>query len=107
MEWRQLYLGKRQEWPDTARGRPIDRPAESGAYRAFAEAILGMSPVELASFWSRAETANGDRRPPAIGPVKLLLRRIAREAGAFGVIAEDEVERLPARVRILFRFRAS
>ena len=66
-----------------------------------------MSPDELASFWRHVETTDGDRRPPAIGPVKQLLRQIAREEGAFGVIAEHEVERLPARVRILFRFRAS
>ncbi len=104
---RQLYFGERREWPDARRGHPIDRPAESGAYRAFAEAVLGMSPDELASFWRRAETTDGGRRPPAIGPVKQLLRRIAREQGAFGVIAEHEVERLPARVRVLFRFRAS
>ena len=104
---RQLYLGEQQKWPDTSEGLPIDRPAEDQAYQAFAKAVLGMSPVELAAFWRRAETTNGDRRPPAIGPVKQLLRQISREAGAFGVIAEDEVERLPARVRVLFRFRAS
>ncbi len=103
---RRLYLGDETAWPEADDCVPLARPRGSAADRALSALVLGMDGDELDAHWRRLTQATGAEPPRAIGPVRELLRTIARNKGAFGIIAEGEARKLPAKVRVLFRFSA-
>ena len=102
-----LYLKKSPYWPDGELSTPIGRPLESPAQQAFLKEVLGMSATELDEYWRRLEASQGVLPPPEVLSARGLLQRVARNKGAFAVVGERRVRRLPAKVRILFWFAAS
>ena len=104
---RKLYLKAERAWPDEVVSKPFGRPAGTPAQDAFVALILGMTPKEVAVHWRRLRGEERLIPPPAIDGVRALLQQIARDEGAFGVVAADESERLPAKVRVLFRFASA
>jgi hypothetical protein len=100
---RALYLGDQKAWPGAVAGKPFGRPGGTPVQSAFMAAVLDMSPKELAAHWQGRRSAEG--APPAeVDSARDLLQQVASEAGAFGVVTADEAKRLPAMVRVLFRF---
>ena len=101
---RRLYLGQQGTWPDARAALPLGRPADSAAQGALRRLILGMSRDALEAHWLRRNAATGAPPPRVVAEMRELVRAIARGDGAFGVVAADEATRLPAGVRVLFRF---
>lgn len=101
---KRLYLKQQLSWPDAAESLPFDRPIDNPAHHAFISQILEMTTGELDSHWLRLKQTTGETPPDAVSSVRSLLRQISRNEGAFSIIEEGETRKLPAKVRILFRF---
>lgn len=101
---KRLYLRQITDWPNSEKGNPFGRPSDSAAHRAFAKGVLGMTEAQLQAHWSRLKQTTGETPPREVEKSRVLLRQIARKKGAFSVIAKSEARKLPARVRVLFRF---
>lgn len=103
-EIRRLYLRHKSNWPDEETSSPLGRPVHTDAHQAFLTFVLGMTQTELNDHWSRLKQISGETPPREVERPRTLLRQIARDKGAFSVIAESETRKLPARVRVLFTF---
>lgn len=101
---KRLYLKQQHAWPNEDKGIPFDRPADNSAHTAFTREILSMTEVELTSHWLRMKQTSGETPPETVSSVRSLLRQIARNEGAFSVIQDGEARKMPAKVRVLFRF---
>jgi hypothetical protein len=102
-----LFLRDQIYWPDAGLSVPLVRPRDNAAFAAFVKDVLGMTLDELASHWRRLERDTGTTPPAQIGSARELLGRVARNQGAFSVIAEGEARKLPAKVRVLFKAASS
>jgi hypothetical protein len=100
---RELYLGDTGAWPWAGTSTPFARPVSDPAQIAFLESVLGMNDEELTAHWRRLAAISTATVPPEIGSARELIRRIARDEGAFGVVAASEAPKLPAKVRVLLR----
>lgn len=103
---RDLYLRNAETWPDGEPSLPLGRPATSPASQALARFVLDMDPSELDGHWRRLQDSSDQAPPEVVEQPRDLLLSIARNEGAFSVIAEGEVEKLPAKVRVLFTLSA-
>ncbi len=101
---RRLYLKSESTWPNARQSIPFARPGGIPADRAFRALVLGMDGDDLDAHWRRLKRTSGTGQPETIVDVRDLMVAIARNPGAFGVIAKWETEKLPAKVRILFKF---
>ena len=103
---RRLYLGEVSAWPDGDPSLPLGRPSDSAAAQAFARLVLKMDQADLSSHWQDLARSTKLTPPQVIPEPRDLLPAIARNSGAFAVVAESEVKKLPAKVRVLFTFGA-
>lgn len=101
---RELFLKEQDTWPNLEPSTPYARPEGHAAEEAFVRLILDMNEPQLRQYWATLHSTDGTEAPPVVADPKELVRTIARDKGAFGIIAESEVEKLPAKVRVLFRF---
>lgn len=99
-----LYLKNTTEWPNGEPATPYARPADNPTDKAFVQLILGMRAFQLDGHWKNLAQYKGLERPEVVADAKELVRIIAKDKGALGVIVEAAVPKLPAKVRILFRF---
>lgn len=101
---KRLYLKQQLNWPNDEQSLPFDRPDDNPAHTAFVTQVLQMTTGELDTHWQRLKQTTGETPPDAVSSVRSLLRQIAQNKGAFSVIEEGETRKIPAKVRILFRF---
>lgn len=101
---RRMYLKLQTRWPNSEKVLPLGRPDESDAHAAFAWVVLAMNRNEIDTHWLRLKQKSGKGPPYKVTSVRNLLRQVAKNAGAFGTIEQGEVRKLPAKVRVLFKF---
>ncbi len=101
---RRMYLKLQTRWPNSEKVLPLGRPDDSDAHAAFAWVVLGMSRSEINTHWLRLKQRSGRGAPYKVSSVRNMLRQVAKNAGAFGIIEQGEARKLPAKVRVLFRF---
>ena len=104
---KRLYLRQQTIWPNAQESTPFGRPANSPIYQAFVENVLGMTREELNYHWKRLKQTTGETPPRAVEAVRMLLRQVSKKKGAFSVMGADEARKIPAKVRILFKFCAN
>ncbi|MGF1461800.1 MAG: hypothetical protein ACFB2Z_01270 [Maricaulaceae bacterium] len=100
---RRLYLKDQSAWPGGEDAAPFARSDDSPEQQAFLASVLGLNPTELAAHWARLKQINGETPPRAVASARLLVRQIARNPGAFAVLAADEATEAEG-VRVLFTF---
>ena len=98
-----LYLKKLGDWPNGHPATVLARPPEDPAHRAFSRLILRMDRSALDDHWLQL-AADGVQAPEVVQEARDLVRLIAQDENAFGVVAEGDIKKLPAKVRVLFRF---
>ena len=101
---KRMYLKQQLVCPNDDESVPFGRPPDNPAHQAFVIQILDMTTGELNSHWTRLQQTTGKLPPDSVSSVRSLLRQISRKKGAFSIIEEGETRKLPAKVRILFRF---
>jgi len=100
---KKLYLKELTQWPGGVEARPYARERQSQEQAAFVKDVLGMTDAELARHWLRLKNASGTTPPKDVDSERLLLKFVARNQGAFGVVALDAA-RSAEGVKVLFEF---
>lgn len=101
---KRLYLKEIKEWPGGVRGLVFSRADDSAAQKAFTKAILGMDAARIEAHWKKMKQTTGDTPPRAVASARLLLRQIAKDEGALGILDETEIKDIPPEVRVLLKF---
>ncbi|MEM7226986.1 MAG: hypothetical protein AAF495_28715 [Pseudomonadota bacterium] len=99
-----LYLKTNDHWPNGRPSTPLSRPNDNAAQKAFQRLILHLDSTELSAHWQQLASETGRQPPQVVRGAKDLVRVVAQNQDAFGVIKEGEVKKLPAKVRVLFKF---
>ena len=99
-----LYLRTAPSWPNGRPATPFARPTDNAAQAAFRRLILNMDGTQLSGHWQELAAGSGRQPPQVIRGAKDLVRVVAQNRDAFGVIEEGEVKKLPAKVRVLLKF---
>ena len=100
---RTLFLTQLSEWPDGTEARPYGREDGSEAHQAFVANVLNMTDAALARHWLRVKNSNGTTPPKQVDSDRLVLKFVARHAGAFGVVSARSAAGAEG-VRVLFEF---
>ncbi len=101
---KRLFLKDQRDWPGGISAIPFGRDPEDPAQKAFATEILGMSESELDAHWLKLKQTAGETPPKSIGSARILVRQIAKNPGAFGLIAKSEAGDVPEGVKVLIDY---
>ena len=100
---RRLFLKELSQWPDGTDARPYAREATTAEQLAFLGAVLGMKEAELARHWLRVKNMNGTTPPKEVDTDRMVLKYVAKHAGAFGIV-KIAAARDAVGVRVLLEF---
>ncbi len=100
---RTLFLKELTEWPDGTEARPYGREDGSEVQQAFAARVLDMTDAALARHWLRVKNTNGTTPPKQVDSDRMVLKFVARHAGAFGIVSSRAAAGAEG-IRILFEF---
>ncbi len=87
----QIFLRLVPEWPDGLPAYPIARPAGHPASRLLRAHVFRRTAAELDHHWTVMSRRFGQEPPPVVGSARLLLRLVARQPGAVGILSADEL----------------
>ncbi len=94
-----IYMLKKNFWPDKTQVVPVNREASSEVREKFAEAIFNLSPQELAEYWNRLRFQG--KLPPLVQTSdEAVLGFVRNVPGAIGYINANQA---PAGVKVLLR----
>jgi ABC-type phosphate transport system substrate-binding protein len=99
-EVRKVFLGKNKYLPGGVAANPVDQPEKSGAFRAFYEVLLKMSPREIRAFWAGKIFSGKGAPPQSLASDAEVRDFVARNNGGIGYIAQESVN---SSVRVLLR----
>ena len=101
---RLLYLQSSREWPGKIKASYVARENEHPAQESFYKEVVNMTSDEIFDYWSTREENTSFSKPIALNDLKEVIRTVAKNKGAYTVISLNEVEKMPARVRVLYTF---
>ena len=94
-----IYMLKKNFWPDKTQVVPVNREASSADREKFSEAIFNLSPQELAEYWNRLRFQG--KLPPLVQTSDQAVLGFVRSVpGAIGYINANQA---PTGVKILMR----
>lgn len=98
---KQLFLKERAAWSGGAESKPYGKPADSAEHAAFRDNVLGMTDAQLAQHWIDQKQKTGATPPREVSSGSMMLKFVAKDAGAFGVVTKAEATGAEG-VKILF-----
>ena len=98
-----VYKGNSKKWADKIKATFFSRGANNPAQIEFYRKVLNMEVNEINSYWKK-KAANGSYRPKTIVDIRKLINEISRNKGSISVIAQSEIEKLPAKIRVLYEY---
>jgi len=98
-----IYKGNSKEWPGRLKATFISRGFKNVAQKNFYKRVLRMDIDEVEDYWNNKKS-NGVYRPIEILNVRDLINKISKDIGAISVISRDEIDKIPAKIRILYEF---
>ncbi len=101
---KRIYLKETKNWPGGQAAVPFSGKKTKPVFMALLAGVLSMSQSEYDAYWARLKQTTGDTPPRSVGSKNILLKLIARDAGAIGIISSSEAGSLPNTVKTLFEF---
>ena len=96
-----IYMLKKNFWPDKTQVVPVNREASSADREKFSEAIFNLSPQELAEYWNRLRFQG--KLPPLVQTSDdAVLGFVRNVPGAIGYINASQA---PVGVKVLLRLQ--
>lgn len=93
-----LYLGRRNQFPDGKPAEPIDQREGSQAYPEFYAEYLGQTPAQIRSHWSRLIFTGRGQPPRSVPNDQAMADAIAENPRAIGYLDSDLVD---SRLRVV------
>ena len=101
---RLLYLQSSREWPGKIKAYYVARKNEHPAQESFYEEVVDMNKKEISDYWANREENTSFSKPQPINDLKEVIRTVAKNKGAYTVISLNELEKMPAKVKVLYTF---
>ena len=101
---RLLYLQSSREWPGKIKASYVARINEHPAQESFYREVVDMNIDEVSDYWTKREENTSFSKPQAVNDLKEVIRTVAKNKGAYTVISLNELEKMPAKVRVLYTF---
>ena len=98
-----IYRGNSKEWPGNLKATFFFRGEDNPVQQEFYRKILNMNVKEINTFWE-AKASRGVYKPNSIENIRNLINEISRNKGAVSIISKSEIEKIPAKVRVLYEF---
>ena len=98
-----IYKGNSKEWPGRLKATFISRGSKNIAQKNFFKRVLRMELDEVENYWNNKKS-NGVYRPKEILNIRDLINQISRDTGAISVISRAEIDKIPAKIKILYEF---
>ena len=98
-----IYRGNSKEWPGNLKATFFSRGEDNPVQLEFYRKILNMNAKEINTFWE-AKASRGVYKPNSIENIRNLINEISRNKGAVSIISKSEIEKIPAKVRVLYEF---
>ncbi len=86
-----IFLRLSPEWPDGLPAYPLARPAGHPASQLLQRRVFQRTAAELAHHWEVMNRRFGQEPPPVVGSARLLVRLVARQPGAVGILSAEEL----------------
>lgn len=99
-----LFLRLMESWPSGVRARPLARHSSSSEHSALLSRVLNMTEPELALHWLTLKQKNGKTPPRVVKSTRILFKLVGKDQGAFAVVEQAALTRLPSDVRVLLKF---
>jgi ABC-type phosphate transport system substrate-binding protein len=100
---KKLFLKDLSEWPDGTEAKAYGRESKSEAQVAFRQEVLGMTEAELTRHWLKLKSMNGATPPKEVDSDRMVLKYVAKNPNAFGVVSLDAAK-AAAGVKVLLEF---
>ncbi len=98
---KKIFLGKSKKFPDGNEAIPIDQGDDSPVRSGFLESVVGKSPSQVKSYWSK-RVFTGKGTPPKQVPSGAEVKKLVSENPAtIGYIDASEVD---GSVKVVFTF---
>jgi ABC-type phosphate transport system substrate-binding protein len=92
-----IYIMKKQEWPDGIKIVPVNREVTSREREAFSKEVFNLSPQQTADYWNRLRFQG--KLPPSVQTSdQAVLNFVRTIPGAIGYVS---VQALPKDVKVL------
>jgi phosphate transport system substrate-binding protein len=91
-ELKQLFLGKRGEWPDGARAVPVDQEAGGNTREAFNSTVLKMDQAAVERHWTDQKMRGAGVAPKVASSPASAVKLVAKVRGAVAYVPVSAVD---------------
>ena len=98
-----IYKGNSKEWPGNLKATFFSRGDNHLVQHEFYRKVLNMNVDEVNTFWE-VKASRGLYKPNAVENIKDLINEVSKNKGAISIILKSELEKIPAKIRVLYEF---
>ena len=98
-----IYKGNSKEWPGNLKATFFSRGDNHLVQREFYRKVLNMNVDEVNTFWE-AKASRGVYKANAVENIRDLINEVSKNKGAISIILKSELEKIPAKIRVLYEF---
>ena len=98
-----IYKGNSKEWPGNLKATFFSRGDNHLVQREFYRKVLNMNVDEVNTFWE-AKASRGVYKPNVVENIRDLINEVSKNKGAISIILKSELEKIPAKIRVLYEF---
>ena len=88
-----IYMGRSRAFPGGDFAVPFDMPRDSTERAAFYQALTGMGPSQVNSYWSRLMFSGQIQPPQALSGEAAMLDTVKRNASAIGYLHQEPADK--------------
>ncbi|MCJ8311635.1 MAG: phosphate ABC transporter substrate-binding protein [Saccharospirillaceae bacterium] len=88
---KRMFLGKMKKYPSGSSVIPINLPAGDVQRDGFDDAVLGKSPKQMKSYWSKLVFTGKGNPPQEVASIADMLQLISTNPDAIGYLPADQV----------------
>ena len=102
VELSDLYLGKPISLGTSQPVQPYNQPDNSSAYQQFYQTILGWTPSQVSSYWTRLVFSGEANQPPTVGNDAAAIATVEHSKNAIAYVNSKSLADVGNRVKVIY-----
>lgn len=98
-----IYMGRARSFPNGESALPVDLPRDDAVRTSFYQLLVGMSPAQVNSYWSRLMFTGQTLPPQQLPSEAAVLDMVRRNPSAIGYLSQEPAADSGVRVVIALR----